>query len=83
MSLTPPTGTELRLFREGQGLTQAALAEKLGASRRTVEDWEAGRRLPPPLLRLALAAIVAGLDPWGLLNPVHGRVTRPGGPQAG
>jgi DNA-binding transcriptional regulator YiaG len=65
MSLSPPTPAELRLFRKELDLSQAKLGEALGASTRTVEDWEAGRRTPPALLRLALAAVKAGLEPYG------------------
>lgn len=78
MSLYPPTMTELKLFRSTFGLSQAALAERLGASTRAVEEWEAGRRQPPAMLRLALAAIKADLKPWSALEPSSARVLRPG-----
>jgi|GEM_PF-353780 len=62
-NLAEPTPEEIRAFREAQGLSQAALGEALGSSGRTVEDWEAARRKPPAMLRLALAAIAAKLNP--------------------
>jgi transcriptional regulator with XRE-family HTH domain len=36
----------LKRLREAKGLTQAALAEALGAPLRTVQGWEQGRREP-------------------------------------
>lgn len=62
-NIAEPTADEIREFRESEGLSQAALGEALGSSARTIEDWEAGRRKPPAMLRLALAAITARLDP--------------------
>jgi transcriptional regulator with XRE-family HTH domain len=44
------------------GLTQAALAEKLGVDRGTVGDWERGVRLPAEEM---LAAVEALLSPGG------------------
>lgn len=65
MPLTVPTPDELRAFRQAVGgWSQAKLAEELGASTRAIEEWEAGRRAPPPFLRLALAAMNANLTPW-------------------
>ena len=29
------------------GLTQEGVTEKIGIPRRTIQDWEAGRRTPP------------------------------------
>jgi DNA-binding XRE family transcriptional regulator len=68
MSITPPTPDEIRAFRKEVMTSQAGLGEHLGASKRTVEDWEAGRREPPAMLRLALAALKAGLAPWGVVE---------------
>ena len=52
--LQPPTPTEIRAFRETHGLTQKLLAEKLGISVRTVEDWLSEKRTPLPYLTRAL-----------------------------
>lgn len=54
-----PTPDEIRAFRQTHGLSQRALALRLGCSRRAVEEWEAGRREPLALLRLALNQIAA------------------------
>lgn len=78
MSLTPPSATEIKEFRRQHGLSQAALAERLGASTRAVEEWEAARRQPPALLRYAFAALAAGLEPWAFIVPAEGRIVRRG-----
>lgn len=55
---------DLKAFRQRYGLPQAALAQLLGASKRSVEEWEGGRNPAPPMLGLALAALAADLTPW-------------------
>lgn len=40
--------TTIRELCQQHGLTQRALAERFGIPIRTVEDWYAGRRNPPP-----------------------------------
>lgn len=62
--ISSPDAHEVRDFRTEHELTRPELAERLGASVRTIEDWEAGRRQPPPLLRLALSAVARRLTPW-------------------
>lgn len=76
MSLTPPSPTEIRVFRLQMALTQAALAEALGASTRAVEQWESGRRAPPAMMRLAMAALREPLEPWSHMVPPRGRIMR-------
>jgi transcriptional regulator with XRE-family HTH domain len=48
------TPDELRAFRNRLALSQRALALALRMSTRGIEEWESGRRTPPPYLRLAL-----------------------------
>lgn len=44
--------------RENAGMTIKELAELLGAPYRTVQDWNAGKRQPPPWIeRLVLEKI--------------------------
>ncbi|QPF90788.1 helix-turn-helix domain-containing protein [Bradyrhizobium commune] len=62
--ITEMTPEEVRTFREEFDLTKAELSERLGSALRTVEDWEAGRRQSPSMLRVALAAIARELSPW-------------------
>ena len=45
----------VREIRQRAGLTQAAFGLRYCIPRRTLEDWEAGRRLCPPYVRLLLA----------------------------
>ena len=47
------TPAEFLAARAALGLTQGGLAEALGVSRRTVEQWECGgRNIPEPLARV-------------------------------
>jgi transcriptional regulator with XRE-family HTH domain len=55
-------GERLLSARHLLGLSQAALAEKLGVDRGTVGDWERGVRLPA---EERLAAVEALLSPGG------------------
>jgi DNA-binding transcriptional regulator YiaG len=41
------TGDELRTTRERLGLSQTALAERLGTRQNRISDWETGRRDVP------------------------------------
>ena len=50
------TGATIRALREGKGLTQGQLAEKLDVSPKTVSKWETARGLPDISLLEALAA---------------------------
>lgn len=45
----------IREIRARAGLSQAAFALRFCIPRRTIEDWEAGRRTPPDYVRLLLA----------------------------
>ncbi len=45
---------KVRAFRERHAITQAELAQKLGVSKRCVEQWEGGQRKPMFYLILAL-----------------------------
>ncbi len=50
------TPVDLKAERTSLGLTQRALAAKLGVSTQSISDWETGRKTCqlPGLLRLAL-----------------------------
>lgn len=54
-------------WREAHNLNRVEAAEKLGVPYRTLEDWEAGRRTPRPILRDLLIkkflGPVSGLKP--------------------
>lgn len=64
-----PTPDEIKALRKQLGLSQEALAEKLGVSFSTVNRWERGHRAPTKLALLRLEALARGrssvLDvPW-------------------
>lgn len=46
------------------GLSQAKFADAIGVTTAAVEHWLSGRRSAPPMARLAIAALLAGLEPW-------------------
>lgn len=48
----------IRDIRASTGLSQVAFAQRFCIPRRTVEDWEAGRRSCPDYVRLLLARAV-------------------------
>ena len=48
-------GTFLKELRNGEGLTQEQLAEKLNVSRRTVSRWETGSNMPDLDLLMEMA----------------------------
>jgi len=48
------TPNEIRAFRAERGWSQAEFAAQVAVKKRTVEDWEGGRRGAPEMLRLAL-----------------------------
>ncbi len=53
----PPAAVDVRAIRSRLGLSQAAFARRYGFNRRTVQDWEQGRRRPEGAARLLLALI--------------------------
>lgn len=56
--------------REQTGLSQTRFARLIGVSKRTLENWEQGRRSPTGPAR-ALLKIVAK-DPEGAVRALHG-----------
>lgn len=72
------TGAELREARKAHGLTQAALAARVGVSRDTVQYWEAkttvkgwgaARRLSEALGFAVITRNNARAGGWGLSSP--------------
>ena len=49
-------GDVLLRLREAAGLTQRELADRAGASQKSVSSWEAGERVPSPAALARLAA---------------------------
>jgi DNA-binding transcriptional regulator YiaG len=52
------TGLELRMLREGAGLTRAALAQLVGVSEQTVWRWESGRVRVRGVALVALVSVL-------------------------
>jgi transcriptional regulator with XRE-family HTH domain len=48
-------GNVLKNLREKAGLSQSALAQRLGLSVRSIQNWEQGHRVPRSRVLLALA----------------------------
>ena len=51
-------GTVLKTLREKAGLSQAALADRVGLSVRNVQNWEQGHRTPRAQVLMLLAKAV-------------------------
>ena len=61
---------EVKDIREQTGLSQTDFAKLIGVSKRTLENWEQGRRNPTGPAR-ALLKIVEN-DPEGAVRALHG-----------
>jgi len=61
---------EVKVIREKTGLSQAHFATLIGVSKRTLENWEQGRRHPTGPAK-ALLRIVQN-DPKHALEALHG-----------
>ena len=59
------TPAAFRAWRADMDYTQAQAAAALKVSIRTIKAWESGNTSTPGMLRLACAALAAGLAPWG------------------
>ena len=57
-ALTP--ARRVKALRLRLGLTQTGMTESFGIPRRTIQEWEAGRRVPPEYVLRMLEAL-AGL----------------------
>lgn len=78
------TGGTIKTLREGRGLTQKSLADRIGVSDKAVSKWETGRGLPDlsllePLgeaLRVSVAELLSGeqiVNRNRAGNPLRGR----------
>ena len=61
------TGNTIRQLREGRGLTQAELAERIGVSSKTISKWETAKGLPDISLLQPLAQAL-GISVIELMN---------------
>ncbi|MGN6207737.1 helix-turn-helix domain-containing protein [Asticcacaulis sp.] len=51
--------------RAALNMSQVAFAAAIGVTNVAVAQWETDKRTSPGYLRLAVAALIAGLEPWG------------------
>jgi transcriptional regulator with XRE-family HTH domain len=68
-------GPRLRELREGAGLSQGELAEKMGVRQVTVSAWEVGTRSPDLTMLVKLAEFF-GVTVNDFLEPAKGRRPR-------
>ncbi len=61
---------EVKAIRDKVGLSQSRFAEMVGVSKRTIENWEQGRRHPTGPARALLKILEA--DPQYALKALHG-----------
>lgn len=52
----------MRQLVNDSSMTQAAFAERFCIPLRTLEDWVAGRRTPPPYVKLMMAELVGVIE---------------------
>ena len=64
------TANTIRQLREGKHMTQAALADRIGVSSKTVSKWETGKGLPDISLLQPLAQAL-GISLIELMNGEH------------
>lgn len=55
-------GEKLKKIRQIRGLSVTALAEATGIARRTIYDWEAGKRVPASFASREIIAAVCQVD---------------------
>ena len=60
----------VKFIREQTGLSQKDFARLMGVSKRTLENWEQGRRRPTGPARALLKIVET--DPKGALRALHG-----------
>lgn len=57
-----PLTTRIIYLRESRGLNRTRLAQLSGVSLRTLEDWEAGRRVPRDVYQIHAVAAALGMS---------------------
>ena len=62
MSALTPVAARIAGLREARGLTRTRLSQLSGVSLRTLEDWEAGRRVPRDVYQIHAVATALGMS---------------------
>ncbi len=64
-----PVDIDVRAIRRTIGMTQETFARHFGVNKRTVQDWEQGRRVPTGAARAFLTVICR--EPGAVRRPPH------------
>ena len=62
MSALTPVAARIAGLREARGLTRTRLSQLSGVPLRTLEGWEAGRRVPRDVYQIHAAAAALGMS---------------------
>ena len=62
MPALTPVAARITGLREARGLNRTRLAQLSGVSLRTLEDWEAGRRVPRDVYQIHAVAAALGMS---------------------
>lgn len=62
MPALTPVATRITGLREARGLTRTRLSQLSGVPLRTLEEWEAGRRVPRDVYQIHAVAAVLGIS---------------------
>ncbi len=65
----PGPGQRVRRLRRRAGLSQAALARRLGVRQQTVSEWERGRYAPRGASLTVLRMFAEEIEPWDAAPP--------------
>lgn len=57
-AISSPDTNPIRVARKRRGLSQEALAEKLGSTKATVSKWERGATYPEPATAFRIASML-------------------------
>lgn len=62
MSALTPVAVRVTGLREARGLTRTRLSQLSGVPLRTLEEWEAGRRIPRDVYQIHAVAAALGIS---------------------
>lgn len=62
MSALTPVAARITGLREARGLTRTRLSQLSGVPLRTLEEWEAGRRIPRDVYQIHAVAAALGIS---------------------
>ena len=71
-----PLTARIIYLRESRGLNRTRLAQLSGVSLRTLEDWEAGRRVPRDVYQIHAVAAALGMSIEDYLGAIMNQEAR-------